>query len=257
MMNNRIVSMIIIALLCGTLAAWIANNWIKNRGAAPEEVSNPIVVAATDIPFGTQLDESHVQLIQWRGGDLPDGVFTKTEDVVGKIAKNMFFPREVITSQRVAVHLEGSVLASLIAVNSRAMTIRVNDVVGVAGFIMPGNRVDILSTSKGKNAVTKTILSNMKVLAVDQKASPDEQKPTVVRAVTIELTPKEAEKMVSAMKSGTIQLTLRNPLDDLEPDEEIVIVKKKPVTRKRYIAPTISVIPWSSQSVRKCAGNAC
>ncbi|MCK5355547.1 MAG: Flp pilus assembly protein CpaB, partial [Methyloprofundus sp.] len=145
-MNKRIVIMILIALLCATLAAWIANNWIKNKGASPTEVSNPIVVAAVEIPFGTKLDESHIKIIQWRSDDLPDGVFTNNADVLGKIAKNMFFPGEVITSQRVAEHLEGSVLAALINVNSRAMTVRVNDVVGVAGFIMPGNNVDILST---------------------------------------------------------------------------------------------------------------
>lgn len=262
-MNKRIVIMIIIALLCATLAAWIANRWIQTKGSSrPTEVSNPIVVAAVNIPFGTKLDESHITIIQWRSDDLPDGVFTKIDDVLGKIAKNMFFPREVITSQRVAEHLEGSALASLITVSSRAITVRVNDVVGVAGFIMPGNKVDILSTimqrqgTKNK-AITKTILSNIKVLAVDQDVSPDRQKPTVVRAVTLELSPKQAEKIVSAMKEGSIQLTLRNPLDTLEPDEEVVIVQEKPIKRKRYIAPSISVIPWSSRSVKKCSGNAC
>lgn len=261
-MNKRIVIMIIIALICATLAAWIANRWIKTKGVAATEVSNPIVVAAVEIPFGTKLDASHIKIIQWRSDDLPNGVFTKNEAVLGTIAKNMFFPGEIITSQRVAKHLEGSSLASLINVHSRAMTVRVNDVVGVAGFIMPGNKVDILSTvmlrrgAKNK-AITKTILHNIKVLAVDQDVSPDKQKPTVVRAVTLEFTPKQAEKIVSAMKEGSIQLTLRNPLDTLEPDEEIVIVKEKPVKRKRYIAPSISVIPWSSQTVRKCSGNAC
>jgi len=143
------------------------------------------------------------------------------------------------------------------------MTVRVNDVVGVAGFIMPGNTVDILSTvvvrqGAKQKALTTTLLTDIKVLAVDQDVSPDKQKPTVVRAVTLELLPKQAEKIVSAMKEGTIQLTLRNPLDDAEPEE---IVQEKPtrrkVIRRRYVAPSTSVIPWSGQSAKKCKGNIC
>jgi len=263
-MNKRFLIMITIALLCATLAAWIANNWIKNKGSSPAEVSNPIVVAAVEIPFGTKLDESHIKIIQWRSSDLPDGVFTKNEDILGKISKNMFFPGEIITEQRVAEHLEGSALASLISIHSRAISIRVNDVVGVAGFIQPGNKVDILSTvmlrqgSKQK-AITKTLLTNIKVLAVDQDVSPDKQKPTVVRAVTLELTPKKAEKIVAAMQEGKIQLTLRNPLDNIEPDEEVIILEpsKTKVIRKKYRPPSVSVIPWGSQSEKRCRGNIC
>ena len=263
-MNKRFIIMITIALLCATLAAWIANRWIQNKGVAPTEISNPIIVAATEIPFGTKLDESHIKTIQWRSSDLPDGVFTKNEDVLGKIAKNQFFPGEIITEQRVAEHLEGSALASLIAVNSRAVSIRVNDVVGVAGFIQPGNKVDILSTvmlrqgSKQK-AITKTILTNIKVLAVDQDVSPDKQKPTVVRAVTLELTPKQAEKIVAAMQEGKIQLTLRNPMDNIEPAEEIIILEptKTKIIRKKYSPPSVSVIPWGSRSEKKCKGKVC
>ena len=264
-MNKRFVIMIMIALLCATLAAWIANNWIKNKGVDNShiETSHPIVVAAVEIPFGTKLDASHIKISQWHSDDLPRGSFSKNEDVLGKIAKNAFYPDEIITDKRVAEHLEGSALASLITLNHRAMTVRVNDVVGVAGFIMPGNRVDILSTvvvRKGaKNkALTKTLLTNIKVLAVDQDVSPNKQKPTVVRAVTLELLPKQAEKIVAAMQEGKIQLTLRNPLDDAEP-EEIIIEKptRRKVIRRRYVAPSTSVIPWSGRSARKCTGNIC
>jgi len=265
-MNKRFVIMIIIALLCATLAAWIANNWIKNKGAGENntaETSSPVIVAAVEIPFGTKLDASHFKIIQWHSSDLPKGSFSKSEDVLGKIAKNSFYPNEIITDKRVAEHLEGSALASLITLNYRAMTVRVNDVVGVAGFIMPGNKVDILSTivvRKGakQKALTTTLLTYIKVLAVDQDVSPDKQKPTVVRAVTLELLPKQAEQIVAAMKEGTIQLTLRNPLDDAEP-EEIVIEQptRRKVIRRRYVAPSTSVIPWSGQSAKKCKGNIC
>lgn len=263
-MKKRFVIMVIIALLCATLAAWIANRWIQNKVEIPTAVSNPIVVAAIEIPFGTKLDKSHIKIIQWHSIDLPKGVYARKEDVIGKISKNIFFPGEAITEQRVVEHLGGSALSSLIAMNSRAMTVRVNDVVGVAGFIMPGNKVDILSTvmfrlDAKQKAKTITLLSNIKVLAVDQDVSPNKQTPTVVRAVTLELTPKQAEKIVAAMQEGKIQLTLRNPLDNSEPEEEIVILKPKKtkVIRKKIISPSISVIPWGSESENKCNGKIC
>ncbi len=263
-MNKRFVIMIIIALLCATLAAWIANRWIQNKGPNYVEVSNPIIVAAVEIPLGTKFESSHIKTIQWRSEELPKGVFTNTDDVLGKIAKNMFFPGEAITQQRVAEHLEGSALASLISMNSRAMTVRVNDVVGVAGFIMPGNKVDILSTiifrdGPKQHVKTKTLLSNIKVLAVDQDVSPNKQAPTVVRAVTLELKPKQAEKMVAAMQEGKIQLTLRNPLDNTELEEEIIIKEpeKPKIVRKKFTPPSISVIPWGSGSENKCNGTIC
>lgn len=265
-MNKRFVIMISIALLCATLAAWIANNWIKSKGAGVNnvaETSNPVIVAAIEIPFGTKLDASHFKIIQWHSNDLPSGSFNKSEDVLGKIAKNTFYTDEIITDKRVAEHLEGSALASLITLNYRAMTVRVNDVVGVAGFIMPGNKVDILSTvvlrqGAKQKALTSTLLTNIKVLAVDQDVSPDKQKPTVVRAVTLELMPQQAERIVAAMQEGSIQLTLRNPLDNAEP-EEIVVVQptKHTVIRRRYVAPSTSIIPWSGQAIRKCTGNIC
>jgi pilus assembly protein CpaB len=250
-MNKRYVIMVLIALVFASLAAMLAKQWIKNKSSSSDGVSNSIVVAAVDIPFGTKLDESHMKTIRWHSEDMPDGVFTKTEDVIGKIAKNTFYSGETITEQRVAEHLEGSALAALIAINLRAMTVRVDDVVGVAGFIQPGNKVDVLSTVMARvcnrqKAETITLLSNTKVLAVHQDVSPDKQKPTVVRAVTLELTPKQAEKIVAAMQEGKIQLTLRNPMENTEPDEENVILK-----------PSVSIINWGAQSEIKCTSKVC
>jgi pilus assembly protein CpaB len=101
--------------------------------------------------------------------------------------------------------------------NMRAVTVRVDDVVGVAGFLLPGNTVDVLSSRKVPNqrAITETILKNIKVLAVDQQATAEENEPVIVRAVTLEMLPKQAETLFRARTEGTIQLTLRNPL---EPD---------------------------------------
>ena len=97
----------------------------------------------------------------------------------------------------------------------RAVSVRVNDVIGVGGFLLPGNRVDVLATrmTDERRAVTQTLLQNLKVLAVDQTASPEKDKPAVVRAVTLEMEPVEAELLVGATEEGTVQLALRNPDD--------------------------------------------
>jgi pilus assembly protein CpaB len=115
----------------------------------------------------------------------------------------------------------------------RALTVRVNDVIGVAGFLLPGNRVDVLSSRKdtSRRAVTETILRNIKVLAVDQTASTEQNEPVIVRAVTLEMTPAQAEVLVKARTEGEIQLTLRNPLDqqpETEPEPE---PEPKPATK--------------------------
>jgi pilus assembly protein CpaB len=108
--------------------------------------------------------------------------------------------------------LEGSTLAAMVDPEKRAVTVRVNDVIGVAGFLLPGNRVDVLASRKQNNrAQTEILLEDLRVLAVDQVASPDKDKPLLVRAVTLEVTPKQAGKLVNATVEGTVQLALRNP----------------------------------------------
>ena len=132
---------------------------------------------------------------------------------------------------------EGSTLAALIPENKRAVTIRVNDVIGVAGFLLPGNKVDILSTVKYSetSASTSTVLKDIKVLAVDQTARTKDNKPIIVRAVTLEVTPRQAEKLLTARSKGEIQLTLRNPHEE----EKAV---------KRYVAPSVTIIKGTQSS---------
>jgi pilus assembly protein CpaB len=136
-------------------------------------------------------------------------------DVLGKVATQTIYAGELIMRERIADHLGGSALAAVIAPNKRAMTVRVNDVIGVAGFLLPGNRVDVLATRKedGRRVSSRTLLEDIKVLAVDQHASPDKNEPTIVRAVTLELTPAQGESLVKATQEGSVQLALRNPTD--------------------------------------------
>ncbi|MCI0734604.1 MAG: Flp pilus assembly protein CpaB [Methylococcaceae bacterium] len=248
-MSARFFLMLFAALFFATIAALIANNWIRNKTAGQEHSDHPVVVAATDIPFGIKLEEIHVKIINWPSADVPEGSFRQAEDAIGKIVRNTFYSGEVITQKRVSEHLGGSTLSSLISEKFRAVTVRVDDVVGVAGFVLPGNRVDVLATRRvgtaSNQTETRTILEDIKVLAVDQEASPDKEKPAVVRAVTMELTPEQAEKVVDAMKEGTIQLTLRNPLDASKSDKKGPEPKPLVKVRRTYRPPSIiKVEPW-------------
>lgn len=240
--------MLSIALLLSLLAAWAAKNWIQ--GQAPDKGVS-VVAAAIEIPFGVKIEESQVKLIAWPGNSAPpQGAYTSKEQVVNKVAMNKFYPDEIITEKRVSEYLGGSTLSALIAKEYRAISVRVDDVVGVAGFILPGNKIDILATKMDRmsnKATTRTLLQNIKVLAVDQEASQEKEKPAIVRAVTLELKPDQAEVMVQAMQEGTIQLTLRNPLDSVVEDAavEVATVQPKPVENVRTKKRVLKVIPWS------------
>lgn len=215
-MKGRTLFMFFIALVLGVSAAWLANNWVEDRlRPGTDSAGTPIVIAALDIPFGTKIEQTHVKVVDWPSGNTPKGAYSDPILLEGRIAKQGFLPGEVILESRVVEHLGGSTLASIVEPNKRAVTVRVNDVIGVAGFLLPGNRVDVLTTrqkSRGSSQ-TETILQDVKVLAVDQTASTDKDRPVVVRAVTLELTPAEAELLVKATSEGSLQLTLRNPLD--------------------------------------------
>ena len=249
-MNIRLIIIFIVAIIFASIAAMIANNWISNKAKPEEIVTSKVVMAAKDIPFGVKLEAFHIETIDWPGTNVPTDSFSDINDVVGRIVKNSFHAGEVINAKRITEHLGGSTLSSLISADSRAISIRVDDVVGVSGFVLPGNHVDILATLVTRingvpNAKSKTILENIKVLAVDQEASPDKEKPAVVRAVTLELKPDEAEKISEAMQEGKIQLTLRNPLDSNRVVREIKPVKAQPrPVRKKKPAPSLVVVPW-------------
>ena len=252
-MNRRFIIMLGIALLLAFLAAWVANRWIQGRAVLDKAMS--VVVAAVEIPFGVKLEEAQVKVISWPGGLAPKGAYSSKEQVIGRITMNKFYPDEIITEKRISEYLGGSTLSALISKEYRAISVRVDDVVGVAGFILPGNKVDVLSTKTDRStnkATTLTLLQNIKVLAVDQEASQEKEKPAIVRAVTLELKPEQAEIIVQAMQEGTIQLALRNPLDSVVEDapvKEVVPVKlaevhPKPVEKVRAKKRTLKVMPW-------------
>jgi pilus assembly protein CpaB len=212
--------LIVLSLLMAGGAAYVANEWIVARVMPDNEIpidSAQVVAAAMPIPFATKVEERHLKLIEMPEGLTPEGFFQAIDDVVGQVSTTSISRGEVLVTERFRSHAAGSTLAALVNENMRAVTVRVDDVVGVAGFLLPGNTVDVLASRRvaNKRAITETILRNIKVLAVDQTASAEENEPVIVRAVTLEMLPRQAEELFRARTEGTIQLTLRNPM---EPD---------------------------------------
>ena len=226
--------LIISSLLLAVGAAWVANNWLQARaaGASSAEGKTMVVVAALEIPFGTKIEARHLGSIEMLSTSVPQGAFSEAAEVVGKVARSAILRGEFIIKGRLADNDAGSALAAVVERHMRAVTVRVDDVVGVGGFLLPGNRVDVLASRRvHEEATTETILSDIKVLAVDQTASTDENKPVVVRAVTLEVTPEQAEILIKGKEAGSIQLTLRNPGDN-----SVYVTRKAPV-----LAPTLLV----------------
>jgi pilus assembly protein CpaB len=247
MVRKRGPVLIGISLVLGLAAAWLANAWIASRAAASPG-RHEVVSAAMDIELGTQIEERHLASIEMLPGSEPKGSFRNKVQVVGKVARAPIIAGEIILEPRVTAQGSGSALAAVVSKDMRAITVRVDDVVGVGGFLLPGNRVDVLATRKDgvPEPVTETILSNVKVLAIDQTAASDSTQPVVVRAVTLEVSPDDAEILAKGRAAGTIQLTLRNPLDERKhmarkPEPEKAIVKAQVISRPAP-APGVTVI---------------
>lgn len=257
MFKGRTFLLLTLSVLFAVGAAFYANSWLKQQMPGQNAVAaegQPVVYAAMDIPYGQPIERRHLKIQLLPSEVVPANSIADPAKVEGMVATQDVLAGDVIRLERLSDHKEGATLAALIDPEKRAFTVRVNDVVGVAGFLLPGNHVDIIATkNEGKSVKARTVLKDIKVLAVDQKARTDKNDPIVVRAVTLELTPKESEVLAKARDEGRIQLTLRNPLSEdpvaqvatAEPEElpepEPAPVKKK-TTHTHSAPPSVIVI---------------
>ena len=254
MMRKRGLLLVALSLVMGVAAAWFANDWVQDRAlqtSADGEIVT-VMAAAIDIPYGTKVESRHVKSVKIPREIKPQDSVDTVESINGFVATSDIVAGEMLIKSRFVEHAQGSTLAALIGENMRAITLRVDDVVGVAGFLLPGNYVDVLATKveRGtRKARTETILRKIKVLAVDQTARTNDADPVLVRAVTLEMTPAQSETLTKARAEGTIQLTLRNPNDDV-----IVAEKKKPKRVYRAPAPakpTVEIIRGTKRDTQK------
>lgn len=242
-MKGRTLLTLLISLLIAGVAAYAANTWISKRlGTATVEKPEMIqvVAAAVDIPVGTKIEAAQLKMLSLPSETPVAGSFDSIEAVVGMVTPQPVFSGEILMERRLVGDISGSALAAVIEPGKRAMTVRVNDVIGVAGFLAPGSRVDIVGIKRGSNrsSVSKTLIENLKVLAVDQTVAKEKNEPTIVRAVTLEVTPKQAELLGKATAEGKVQLTLRNPKDVSFARTPEPPPPPPPAAKPRRVAPT-------------------
>ena len=206
----------LIALIFGIIASLLVTKYVSI--GASNQGDKRVLMANMPIEAGAVLVATQFQLVAWPSAKTPEGVFTDEKKLIGRVARQSMFPGELIVEAKLASLESKGGLASMITVGKRAISVRVNDVVGVAGFALPGNYVDILVSAKDGTGqpFSKTVLNHVKVLAIAQDTTADPAKPKVVNAVTLELTPSEAEQLDLARSIGTLSLVLRNEIDSLE-----------------------------------------
>ena len=218
MKNLKAIGLLILAATVGLVAAVYAAGWVSQQGSI---ASNTVVVAVVDVELGSRLNPQMLATVDWPSGSVPSGVFHEVKDLQDRVVKTSVLRGEAILDVKLAPPGTQGGLSAVIAEGKRAMTVRVNDVVGVAGFALPGNYVDVMVNAQqdkeGKNEegrqISKTVLEHVLVLAVAQEAGRDDTKPKVVNAVTLELTLEDSEKLDLARNVGTLSLVLRNQVD--------------------------------------------
>ncbi|RJG03661.1 Flp pilus assembly protein CpaB [Noviherbaspirillum sedimenti] len=219
MRNTRAWIMMVVAIVVAFGAVIVAARWINAQASG---TTNKVAVALVDISLGARLSPEMVRMVDWPSSAMPPGAFTDAKLVETRVARTSIQLGEPIMEGKLAPPGTKGGLSAVVADGKRAMTVRVNDVVGVAGFALPGNFVDILVNTQEEGAknnankdlsISKIVLERILVLAVAQESSRDETKPKVVNAVTLELTPDQAEKLDLARSVGTLSLVLRNQID--------------------------------------------
>jgi pilus assembly protein CpaB len=210
-MNQRFLSVFAFAVLVAAIASFVLYRATAARPPAqPAELANPVVVAARDLQAGTLVKDTDLK-VESRSGALPAGASRKKRDFIGRGVIAAVYRSEIVVDSRLAPTGAGAGMAAMIRPGMRAVAVRVNDVVGLAGFVLPGMRVDVLIAA---GPVVKTLLQNIEVLSAGQHIQKDaEGKPVSAQVVNLLVTPDQAELLSLAANQASIQLVLRNPLD--------------------------------------------
>jgi len=233
MRNKRFLIVLTGALLFGLLAALTVSRYLSNAQAYSKNLS-PIAVAKVAIPLGTKIIPEQLTVVQFPKDAMPDGAFTSVDKLAGRVAVVNIPVREPVTESKLAPEGTAGGLSAVIPEGYRAMTVKVDDVVGISGFVMPGTLVDVVVVidpeEKGAQAqgpISKIVLQNIKVLANGQNIDkPENQRDAnSVKAVTLQVTPEQAEKLALASSEGRLQLVMRNSID--QGDEQTTGVDKR------------------------------
>jgi pilus assembly protein CpaB len=220
MRNKRFLIVLTGALIFGLLAAVSVSRYLSSAQAYGKNMST-VVVAKVAIPLGTRIIAEQVDTVQVPQGTTPDGTFESIDKLVGRVAVVNIAPRETITDTKLAPEGTAAGLSAVIPEGYRAMTVKVDDAAGISGFIQPGTLVDVVvvinpaDRAMNQDPISKIVLQNIKVLANGQNIDQpkDEREANSVKAVTLQVTPEQAEKLALASNEGKLQLVMRNQID--------------------------------------------
>ena len=232
MRNKRFFIVLVGALIFGVLAAVSVSKYLSSAQAFTKNL-NKVAVAKVAIPLGTKIIAEQITVVQFPKESTPDGAFDSPEKLAGRVAVVNIAAREPITETRLAPEGTAAGLSAVIPEGYRAMTVKVDDAAGISGFIQPGTMVDVVVTidpgegASRQDPVSKIVLQNIKVLANGQNIDKpeNEREANSVKAVTLQVTPEEAEKLALASAEGKLQLVMRNQID--QGDEQTQGVNKR------------------------------
>lgn len=219
--NTRTLIVVAVAVLMAAIASFGVYMAVRSMPVREVEIARvQAVVAARPLAIGAMVTKDDVKLVPWPAANRVPGAFTEIERVVNRGVIGSFSENEPLTEGKLAAVGAGAGLPPTITEGMRAVSIRVNEIIGVAGFVIPGTRVDVVVTVKGeqgRESQSRVVLSNVQVLTAgtryDQEKATKDGKPIPTSVVTLVLTPEDAEKLTLAGEEGRIMLTLRNPLD--------------------------------------------
>ena len=215
--RNRTLLVLLVAVGLASLATYGVFRTIKNIPVREVEVATSyVVVAAENLPLGTRIVKEQVKVVGWPAATPVQGSFASADEIVGRGLIQPVLANEPLTETKLAPKEAGAGLSPSITPGMRALSIKVNDVIGVAGFTVPGARVDVVVVINGNDGMARTVVSNLQVLTAGTKYDIEQAKdgqPIPSSVVTLLVTPEQAERITLAQTNGSITLVLRNPLD--------------------------------------------
>jgi pilus assembly protein CpaB len=251
--NNAII--LALAIVMGLAAAFLSRHWLlAHANGSASASTGTIVVAAEPLAFGTQLSPNNITEIPWAAARMPEGAFVSRSELLkdgSRVVLASLDRNEPVLQSKITEPGQRGSLSSLVKDGMRAVTVRVDDVRGVAGFILPGDFVDVVligdDTTMRREGYSETLLQHIKVLAIDQLTSERQEHPTVAKAVTVEVTPQDAQKLLLASNIGKLSLVLRQP-GDLNPGSDRRVTERDlgnspPVEPVKVVAPPAQAPP--------------
>lgn len=243
---NAAILVVIIAIALAGAATWGVYDYLKKSEKRIGSLTGQsVVVAAVDIPIGTKINASQLKTTTLPKANVPQGSFADPKTVDGRIAVRHIYPDDTVTEQKLMPAQPGAaaegIMTYLVPDGHRAVTVAVNEVAGVAGFLAPGNKVDVVLTTVPPGTtdpISKIVLQDVPILATGQITEQKEGKPVIVPTVTLDLSPEDSEKLVLSSSKGSLQLLLRNIMDTQPVETKGATIARvlgrveRPVTRK-------------------------